>query len=103
MKKSEKDPAHEKEKMMIDANNRIERICGGDTEYLRWLPGAVPGIAVAIADSSALISSSSTIATLPLPVVETLLNLFVAEHRHAYTMWQHREELQLLSRPAPTV
>ncbi len=90
-------------KLMVATNDEITRICGGNTEYLDdgWLLANAPGILLIITDASTQILSP-TVELLPLPVLESLLGLFVAAHCHAHAMWMHRDELgQLSQRPAP--
>ena len=88
-------------KLVRDAEEEIHRFVGESTEYLNWMPGGAPGIGLVIADAGTQVDRG--VECLPLSVLETLVGMFVAAHKHAYTVWQHRDELTLLSQPASPV
>ncbi len=90
----------QRRKLMVDADEEITRICGGETEYLEWLRQNAAGVGLVIADTGTQLLSKAA-ELLPFPVLETLVGMFVAAHRHAHTMWVHRDELNLLSHPTP--
>ena len=87
-------------KMIREAENEIDCVCGGETGYLDWLPRFAPGIDLMMGHMSAQIARDLEV--LPLLVLESMVGAFVALHKHAHIMWRHRDELRLLALHAPS-
>lgn len=86
-------------KVIRQAEDEIHWNCGGDSTYLEWLPRGAAGLDLMLRQMSAQIDRELLI--LPMPVLQSMADVFIALHKHAFTVWEHRDELNLLASPAP--
>jgi hypothetical protein len=85
-------------KILREAEDDINWNCGGNWTYLDWLPRGAAGLDLMLGQMSSQIDRELLV--LPLPVLQSMADVFVELHKHAFTVWEHRDELSLLSRPA---
>lgn len=86
-------------KVIHEAEDEIHWNCGGNTAYLEWLPRGAVGLDLMLGQMAAQIDRELLV--LPLSVLQTMADVFIALHKHAFMVWEHREELTLLSLPVP--
>ena len=91
-------PASEYGKLADAAAEELQRIHGGNREYLAWLETISPFWVRVTAYAS--IEVEHGLGVLPVPVFKTLLGVMVELHRHAHAQWLERDWFELMSRPS---
>jgi hypothetical protein len=101
MKKTDEEPAAsvpvEYQRAMDETADEITRFTGGENTYLVWFSNTHPVHFAQFEKFLMVIDSAAGV--LPFPMFQTLLGVYLAEHKHLHTMWTVREQLRLLSTP----
>ena len=88
----------EYQKLADSAAEELNRIHGGNREYLTWLDMFAPFWLRVTAYTG--IEVGRGVGILPLPVFKTLLDVMVNLHRHGHAMWQERDWFETFSAEA---
>jgi hypothetical protein len=82
------------------AATEIHRATGGSKDYLHWFASAQPTSWAQFQNFLGVLDRGHGF--LPIECFRTLLDLYVASHKHLFSMFEHRGELARLKQPIPT-